>query len=135
MALRPEMRRYLRRLAITMIAYAVILVGVITWFRTAPPTGVLAYVAAILPALPIAALFVVIGRLFVELSDEYVRMLLVRQSLVATGFALSACTVWGFLEGFVHVPHMPGYWAAVLWFSGLGVGGIYNAIAESRARA
>ena len=132
MATSPEMKRYIARLATVMILYGVTLVGVNTWFRYAPPTGMVAYVAAILPALPIAGVFVVIGRLLIELRDEYVRTLLVRQSLVATGFALSVSTAWGFLEGFGLVPHAQGYYAAVLWFGGLGVGGLYNAIAERR---
>ena len=103
------------------------------WFDTAPPTGWLAYVAAILPALPIMGVFVVLARLLVEMRDEYVRLLLVRQSLVATGFALSLTTAWGFLESFAHVPHVPGYCAAVAWFAGLGVGGAANWWLERRA--
>lgn len=135
MAMQPEMRRYTRRLFTAMTLYGIALVTVNLWFRHAAPHGVIAYVAAVLPALPIMAVFVIIGRLLVEMRDEYVRMLLVRQSLVATGFALSVTTAWGFLEGFVHVPHVPGYYAAVLWFAGLGVGGCVNWILESRGRA
>ena len=123
-------RRYTMRLLTVMTIYVVTLIGVNLWFKHAPPTGALAYVAAILPALPIIAVFVVIGRLLVELRDEYVRMLLVRQSLIATGFALSVATAWGFLEDFLNVPHMPGYYAAVLWFGGLGLGGCVNAVLE-----
>lgn len=134
MAMPPEMKRYTRRLFAVMATYVVTLILVNYWFRHAPPTGWLGYLAAVLPAIPIMGVFVVIGRLLVEMRDEYVRMLLVRQSLIATGFALSITTAWGFLEGLMRVPHVPGYYAAVLWFSGLGVGGIFNWIAESRAR-
>ena len=135
MAMPPEMKCYLRRLFTAITIYVAVLFGVNLWFDRAPPTGTLAYLAAILPALPIAGIFVVIGRLFVEMRDEYVRMLLVRQSLVATGFALSITTAWGFLEGFDLVGHVPGYYAAVLWFGGLGIGGCVNAVLERRARA
>lgn len=134
MAVPPEMKRYTVRLFSVMTLYGITLVGVNLWFRHAPPQGALAYLAAVLPAVPIAGVFVVIGRLLIELRDEYVRMLLVRQSLVATGLALSVTTAWGFLEGFGLAPHVAGYYAAVLWFAGLGVGGCANAVLEWRAR-
>ena len=135
MPMQPEMKRYTRRLITTMTLYAVALVGANMWFRHAHPTGVLAYMVAVLPALPIMGVFVVIGRLLVEMRDEYVRMLLVRQSLIATGFALSVTTAWGFLEGFGLVDHAQGYWTTVLWFGGFGLGGCINALTEWRARA
>lgn len=128
MAMPPEIRRYTRRLLMVMTVYAATLVGVNLWFRHAPPTGVLAYIAAVLPAVPIAGVFVVIGRLLVELRDEYVRMLLVLQALVATGFTLSVTTAWGFLEGFGLAPHVAGYYAATLWFAGLGIGAGVSAV-------
>lgn len=130
----PEIKRYTWRLAVVMSVYVIVLIGVNMWFRHAPPTGALAYLVAVAPAVPIMGVFVVIARLLVEMRDEYVRMLLVRQSLVATGFTLSICTAWGFLEGFGLIPHVAGYYVATLWFSGLGVGGCYNALAEWRAR-
>jgi len=135
MPMPPEIKRYTRRLLGTMTLYAIALAGANMWFRNAPPTGALAYLVAILPALPIMGVFVVIGRLLVEMRDEYVRMLMVRQSLIATGFALSVSTAWGFLEGFGLVDHAQGYWTTVLWFGGFGLGGCFNALTEWRARA
>jgi hypothetical protein len=117
----PEIKRYTRRLLVTMTLYGVALVGANMWFRHAPPAGLLAYIVAILPALPIMGVFVVIGRLLIEMRDEYVRMQFVRQSLIATGVTLSITTAWGFLEGFQLVPHAQGYYAATLWFSSLGL--------------
>ncbi|WP_294277775.1 hypothetical protein [uncultured Sphingomonas sp.] len=133
MSLRPEMKRYTYRLLLTFCVYAVALVGANMWFRHAPPTGLLAYVVALLPALPIIGVFAVIARLLIEMRDEYVRMLLVRQSLVATGFMLSVVTAWGFLEDFGLAPHTQSYYATVLWFGGLGLGGCLNAFLEGRA--
>ena len=83
---------------------------------------------AALPALPIIGIFATIGRYLVEEQDEYVRMLMVRQTLWASGFTLSVATIWGFLDNFELVGHVDGYWVAVLWFFGLGVGGIANKI-------
>jgi hypothetical protein len=126
-------RRYTYGLLLVMTGYVFILFGVNAYFENSAPTGPLAYIAAALPALPILALFGLFGRLLVELKDEYVRMLMVRQSLIASAFALSVATIWGFLESFGLVHHVEGYWVAVLWFSGLGLGGCVNALIERRA--
>ena len=75
-------------------------------------TGGLAYVVAVLPALPIIGIFAAIGRYLVEEQDEYVRMLMVRQTLWASGFALSLATIWGFLENFDLVGHIDAYYIA-----------------------
>ena len=71
-------------------------------------------------------IFGAMGRYLVEEQDEYVRMLTVRQTLWATGFALSVATVWGFLESFNLVGHIDAYYVAVLWFGGLGLGACIN---------
>ena len=75
--------------------------------------GPSAYLAAVLPALPIIGIFAAIGRYLVEEHDEYVRMLMVRQTLWASAFALSVATVWGFLESFDMVGHVEAYYVAV----------------------
>jgi len=131
----PEMRRYTVRVLLLMVGYALALIGVNMFLRDNDAPRVAAYAAAVLPALPIIGVFVMIGRLLSEMRDEYVRMLLVRQALIATAFMLSVATVWGFLESFRYLPHVPAFYAAVLWFGGLGVGGCVNAVIERRARA
>lgn len=128
----PEMRRYTKSVILLMSAYVAILIGVNIFFRNSHPTGLSAYAAAILPALPIIGVFAVIGRLLVELRDEYIRMLFVRQILIATGFTLSVATAWGFLEAFELVPHAEAYYAAMLWFGGLGIGSCVNKLASLR---
>src|SRR3546814_10517736 len=70
--------------------------------------------------LPIIGVFFVMSRLLVTLNDEYQRYLLTRQMLIATGFMLSVATVWGFVESFGLLPHVPAFYAAILWFGGLG---------------
>ncbi|MGI8931984.1 MAG: hypothetical protein ACR2FK_06375, partial [Sphingomicrobium sp.] len=74
----------------------------------------------------VLGVFWAVGRLLVEETDEYLRMLLVRQTLVATAFALSIATVWGFLEKAELVPHVDAFYIPVLWFAGLGVGSLVN---------
>jgi hypothetical protein len=92
--------------------------------------GPLAWIVGILPALPIVGIFAAIGAYIVEETDEYLRMLLIRQTLYASGITLSVVTVWGFLESFGLVGHVESYNAAVLWFAGLGIGTVINRITE-----
>src|SRR4051794_5263907 len=115
------------------VAYAVFLIGAVYSFKHALVPSVLKYPIAILPAIPIIGIFFAIGRYLVEEQDEYVRMLMVRQILWASGFALSLATIWGFLESFDLVGHVESYYIAVLWFGGLGVGSCMNKLTLGRS--
>lgn len=119
-------RRYNKRVVWLSLLYALFLCGAVYAFKHHVLAGVPAYVGAVLPALPIIGIFVAIGRYLIEEQDEYVRMLMVRQTLWASGFALSVATVWGFLESFDLVGHVEAYYIAVLWFGGLGLGNGIN---------
>jgi hypothetical protein len=119
-------KRYNWRIIWLSVLYAAFLIGAVYGFKHKFIPGPLQYPVAILPALPIIGIFAAMGRYLVEEPDEYVRMLMVRQSLWATAFALSAATIWGFLSNFGLVGHADGYWVAVAWFFGLGIGGLVN---------
>ena len=127
-------KRYGARVTILMTLYVVLLILANVLFDRGYAEGAIAWAVALLPTLPIIGVFVAIGRLLVELNDEYVRMLMTRQMLVATGFMLSIATAWGFFESVDLVPHVEAYYAAVLWFAGLGVGGCANAWLERDGR-
>ena len=86
----------------------------------------MAYVLGALPGLAVIGIFWAFARLLIEETDEYRRLLLVGQSLVATAFTLSVATVWGFLENFRLVPHVDAFYIAILWFIGLGIGSVFN---------
>ena len=122
----PAWKRYNRRVILLSILYAAFLIAAVYGFKHKLVPSPLAYPVAILPALPIIGIFVAMGRYLVEEQDEYVRMLMVRQTLWASGFALSVATVWGFLENFDLVEHVDAYSVAIVWFIGLGIGGIVN---------
>jgi hypothetical protein len=64
----------------------------------------------------------------VEEQDEYVRMLMVRQVLWASGFTLSLATIWGFLDNFKLVGHIDGYWIVAAWYFGQGIGACVNRV-------
>lgn len=119
-------RRYITRMAFLMGAYMLILFGVVTRFNNGGVGEVSGVIMALLPAAPVVGVFWAMGRLLVELKDEFQRMLMVRQIVIATGFAMSIATVHGFLSTFEIVPRVDAYWAPVLFFLGLFVGQISN---------
>ena len=126
MAMTLAWKRYNVRVVWLSVLYSVFLIAAVYCFKHEMLNGVSAYVAAILPALPVVGIFAAIGRYLVEEKDEYVRMLMVRQTLWASGFALSVSTIWGFLENFDLVGHVDSYYVVVLWFGGLGLGACIN---------
>ena len=128
----PATQLYNRRVIILSLAYAVTLLGAVYAFKHQLIGGPASYIAAILPALAIVGIFAAIGRYLVEEQDEYLRMLMIRQTLWASGFALSIATIWGFLESFDLVEHVQSYAVAILWFGGLGLGALANRLTIGR---
>ncbi len=122
------MRNYIKRLSISMLLYFITLAFTVYMFNSGKASGMLGYVIGALPALPTIALFWTIGKLLSETKDEYRKTLFTRQILVATAFALSLATIWGFLEQFEMVFHIPAYYWSVTWFLGLFVGMAFNKI-------
>jgi len=119
-------KRYNVRVIWLSLLYCAFLLPAVYGFKHQLVPHTFAYLVAILPALPIIGIFGAIGRYLIEEQDEYVRMLMVRQILWASGLTLSFATVWGFLDNFRLVGHADGYWLIVIWFAGLGIGGIVN---------
>ena len=102
-----------------MIAYSVIVIAVSSWMERGGPSGWLRYAVAVLPALPIVGVIATMGAFLVEQKDEYQRMLMVRQCLFAMGFTLAATTIWGFLESYELVAHIPAWLTFILFCAGL----------------
>jgi hypothetical protein len=119
-------KRYNFRMIWLSLVYALFFIAAVYGFKHQLFSGAFAYVAAILPALPIIGIFGALGRYLLEEQDEYVRALMVRQTLWAGGFTLSLATIWGFLDDFALVGHIDGYWVVIAWFFGLALGAIVN---------
>ena len=122
MAKSKAIGRYNRRVIALSLIYAAALVFAVYCFKHQLLSGPLAWIAGILPALPIIGILVVIGRYLAEETDEYLRMRIVEQVLIATGFLLAATTLYGFLNAFDLAPRMDAYLAVPLWAVGLGIG-------------
>ena len=125
-------RRYNVRVLWLSLLYAIFLIASVYAFKHHLLAGASAWIAAALPALPIIGMFAAIGRYLVEEQDEYLRVLMVRRTLWASGFSLSIATIWGFLESFELVAHVESYYVAVLWFGGLGLGTCANRLTLGR---
>ena len=122
----PAHRRYVGRVLAAMVGYIATLFLAEYWIDGRGITGPLAWLVALLPGLCVASVFWAIGRLLVEEQDEYLRSLLVRQMLVATGLTMVIATIYGFLENYGLVGHVDAFYLTVLFFAGLGVGAIVN---------
>jgi hypothetical protein len=123
----PAVRRYFLRIVVLVSIYLVTLIGTVMAFKANAVSGAAAYALAVLPALPIIGVFWAVMRYLIEETDEFMRLLIVRQCLFATGFCLTIMTIWEFLQNFDLVPPgNGGFGAAFFWFIGLGFGGLYN---------
>jgi hypothetical protein len=115
----PAQRRFFYRFAVAMLLYAAALVLSILGFVHYRPTGVLAYLLAVLPALPILVMLAVIGVYLAEETDEFVRNLQIQGLLGGIGGTLAVVSVWGFLEDLAHVRRLdlllvyPLFWVFV----------------------
>lgn len=128
MARNVAYRRYARRMAATSIAYAGAIFGAALLIGEASAPSAVSIGLALVPGIAIVAMIWAIGRLLVELDDEYLRLLEVRKFIVATGVLLALASVWGLLEFFTTVPRVPVFFAFPVWCAGLGVGALYNRV-------
>ena len=122
----PAHRRYVMRVLAAMVGYLATLFLAEILIDERGITGPLAWLVALLPGLCVASVFWAIGRLLIEETDEYLRSLLVRQMLVATGMTMVVATIYGFLENYGLVGHVGAFYLTILFFAGLGVGAVVN---------
>lgn len=119
---------YLMRMLVVSVAYVGSVFAASQLIEDGDPVTVLSVIIALVPGLAIALYFWAMGKYLAELQDEFLRMLMVRQALIATAIAFSAAAIWGFLESFGQVPHIDAYWWPIVWFFGIGVGAVFNKI-------
>jgi hypothetical protein len=102
----PAARRYVVRSLISAGLVIVFAVLAAVSFHLWHLHGPLAYVVAVLPALPILGALVATGIYLGEEKDEFQRNLLVQSLLGGIGGTLALTTIWGYLEDYAKTPRM-----------------------------
>jgi len=117
-AVRIFLYRFVAMLSANVLFY---IVTFIAFFRF-HPKGMVAYLLAPLPALPLVGVLGVFALYLKEEQDDFQRSIMIQSILWSTGLLLAAANIWGFLEKFVHVPPIPmififplfcAFWAVV----------------------
>lgn len=121
-------RRYIKRVAVFTALYLTTFAALSFMDGMENVPRIVRLIIAAMPGFAIVGFFWAIGRLIIEEKDEFMRMLTIRQILISSALALSAASVWGFLESADLVMHLDGYWYAVIWFGGLFIGALANRI-------
>ena len=113
--------RYQARLLPTMLVY-VLFVFITQWaFHHSHPTGLMVYLLAILPAVPLVGSIAIVGLYIAEESDEFQRSILVQSMLWGFGVSLAIGSVWGSLEDFANAPHRSAFYAYLFFWIANGV--------------
>ena|ERR1035441_7559484 len=120
----PAVRHYMWRFSVSMLLYILFLVLAVWVFVHYRPTGPLAWLLAMLPALAIIGQISAFGLYLGEEKDELQVAIGVKSMLWGIGGTLSVTVTWGFLENFVHLPHLELMWVYPLFcmLSGLAFG-------------
>jgi len=122
----PAVRRYFFRFAVSMVLYAVFLVLAVWIFVHFRPTGPVAWLLAILPALAIVGQIAAFGMYLAEEKDEFQRHSGVLALLWGIGATLSVTVVWGSLENFVHLRHLDLTWVYPIFCIFFGIAHALN---------
>jgi hypothetical protein len=110
-------RRYNRRILVTMTFYVLFLLGASYFLRHYHPGRTITILLSILPSLPILGVIVTVGLYLKEETDEFVRNVFLQGMLWTMGLLLAFCSVWGFLEMFADFPHIPTFYTfPAFWF-------------------
>ncbi len=119
-------RRYvLRTLVCTVIFVATLFIAKLLVGQ--PGVSVpLAYAVAVIPGLAMAGAFWAQGRLITDIQDEFVRMLTIRQQLIAMGFTMATAAIWGTLDLLKVIPQVSVFYIIVVWAVGTVVGTLAN---------
>lgn len=119
--LSPAMQRYNRRMILGSLIYTLGMFAATFGYKSWHPTGVLLWILGILPSIGVLLMVWAMGRLLTEETDEYQRLKLTQSALIGTGALLVIGTLWGFLEQFRAVPHVPAWVVMPIFAITIGV--------------
>lgn len=134
----PAQRVHNRRALIVLGVYALVLPPIV-WLRAHADAYPLQqpWVAllSLVPALPLIALFLNLARYLSEERDEYLRLMVMRQILVATTVAMSCAVVWGFLSELGGMRPIANYWIPVVWVAAQSTWGLIQRFRDQGERS
>jgi hypothetical protein len=113
--MRPAARRYTRRFLPAMLLYVAVFEAATWIYLHIHPTGLLAVLTALAPSIPVLFAIRAMLLLLREETDEYLRARGMEVWALATVLVLGLCTVWGFLDQFEVLPHLPLWAVFPLW--------------------
>lgn len=113
-------RRYVIRTMAFMTGYVAVNVAAIFGAFDDISSPVAAWALALVVSAP------VIGQIWATLSlmresDEFVRALIAKQFIIASGLAMAVASVWGFGESYAHAPHAPAWFIYPLFWACFGL--------------
>jgi hypothetical protein len=114
--------RYLLTFISAMGGYCLAVAAISGWFRWEPPkAGIVMYLAAVLPSLPVGVAIFAILRYYGEEPDEFLRTVQIKSALIGCGLTMFTCTAWGFLAEYAHVWALPLYLVFPMWAFWMGL--------------
>jgi hypothetical protein len=122
----PAQRRHGRRVLIASLAYAAALIPTVYVIKHGLVAGGWRMALALIPAVPMVAMFTSYARYLSEETDEYIRMMVVRQILMATTVAMVVAVVWGLLVDLGGAPPIATYWIAIVWVVAQGFSAMFD---------
>lgn len=116
----PAGKRYVIRTMAFMAGYVAVNVGAILGAFDDIRSPVAAWGLATVVSAP------VIGQIWATLSlmresDEFVRALIAKQFIIASGLAMAIASFWGFGESYAQAPHIPAWLIYPLFWACFGV--------------
>ena len=117
----PAMLRYNRRMILFSMIYMIAFFAATYAYKRLHITGPGLWIAGLAPSVGVVGMIWSMARLMAEETDEYLRFTLAKQALAATALVLVISTVWGFLEQFGLLPHVPSWIMLPLFAVMLGV--------------
>ncbi len=112
----PAMMRYSRRMLVASMVYMAGFFVAVLAYKRFHVEGPALWLASLAPSVGTLGMIWAMTRLMTEETDEYLRFRLAKSALFATAVLLVLGTVWGFLEQFGLVPHVPS-WAVLPIFA------------------
>jgi hypothetical protein len=100
-------RRSLQLFCASIILTAFLMMMARTWFKDYHLTGPLAWLLAILPALPFVGTIVIASRYIAREKDEFIRAQVLLALLQGSFITLIITVVYSFLQNFLDIPGPP----------------------------